>query len=246
MRVAFAGFGGKMGRALMPGLEAASDLEIVARISRGDDLAASLESSSPDVLLDFTRPDLARAHVQTALECGVRAVSGTTGFTTEDFEALRVQAKSTGLAALIVPNFSIGAVLLMKLASEAAPHFEGVEIIESHHAAKLDAPSGTAVRTAELVARRLGPERAATAPGDEDPARGRRVEGIPVHSIRLPGCVAHQEVVFGTTGQTLTLRHDVMDRGAFLPGVLLALRRVGSSSGLTIGLESLLFGDGDR
>ncbi len=240
IRVAFAGYRGKMGVALLPGLEAASDIEVVARLTSRDDLSRVLEMERPDVLIDFTTPACARLQVETALQCGVHPVSGTTGFSEGDLDRLRTLAEERRIGALIAPNFSIGALLMMRLAVEAAPHFEGVEVLEAHHATKRDAPSGTAKRTAEMIGRargECGPS------SGEAAARGQRIAGVPVHSLRLPGCVAHQEIVFGTTGQTLSIRHDVMDRSAYLPGLLLGVRRVGGLPGMVIGLESLLFSE---
>jgi 4-hydroxy-tetrahydrodipicolinate reductase len=243
-RVAVIGAAGRMGTETCRAVEAAGDLTLVSRIDFGDDLTAGL--ASVQVAVVFSTPDAAEEHVLTCISRGVHVVVGTTGWTAEALD--RVQAalrQAPSLGVLVAPNFALGAVLLMRFAALAAAHYESVEIIELHHPNKLDAPSGTARHTAELVAAsRLaaglppgGPDATATA---LDGARGALVEGVPVHSVRLRGLVAHEEVLLGGPGEQLTLRHDSFDRVSFMPGVLLGIRRVASRPGLTVGLENYL------
>lgn len=235
-RVAVLGAFGRMGSAVCEAVEADPDCELVARIGSGDTLDAVLDAGA-DVAVEFTVPDSVRRNVAWLLERGVHTVVGATGLSEDDLAELETL---TGPANLFVaPNFAVGAVLLMQLAAQAARHLPHVEIVELHHDRKSDAPSGTALRTARLIAdaRRETP---APAGPDGDPARGVLVEGIAVHSVRLPGLVAHEEVIFGGTGQTLTIRHDSLDRSSFMPGVVLAVKEVGTRPGLTVGLESLL------
>jgi 4-hydroxy-tetrahydrodipicolinate reductase len=211
-RVAVAGAAGRMGTAVCEAVEAAEDLELTGRADPllGTDVEAVLGDA--DVLVDFTRPDTAVANARAALAAGVHAVIGTTGFDPAELEG------ATGANVFIAPNFAIGAVLMMRFAAEASRYMAKAEIIELHHDRKLDAPSGTAARTADLM--------------DGD---------VPIHSVRLPGLVAHQEVILGDVGQTLTIRHDSTDRTSFMPGVLLAVRRVATlERSPTIGLEHLL------
>ena len=201
----------------------------------------ALGEANADVAIDFTVIDAARENLEWCAANGVHAVVGTTGFSEEELEALRTRFSESAANAVIVPNFAIGAVLMMRFAELAAPYFETVEVVELHHDEKLDAPSGTAVSTARRIA-------AASKEWADDPtstvvaegARGGRVDGIPVHSLRVRGMVAHQEVLFGTTGQTLSIRHDTYDRSSFMPGVLLAAAKVGELPGLTVGLERIL------
>jgi 4-hydroxy-tetrahydrodipicolinate reductase len=222
IRVGVFGAAGRMGATVCEAVEAAGDHELAARADPelDSDLAAVLGDA--DVMVDFTTPDSAAANVEQAIAAGVHAVVGTTGF---DPDALRATVESAPGEArcFVAPNFAIGAVLMMQAAKLVAPHMPECEIVELHHEAKLDAPSGTAKRTADLISQ----------------AGGRVHE--PIHSIRLPGLVAHQEVVFGGEGQTLTIRHDSTDRRSFMPGVLLAVRRVsGLPDRFTAGLEKLL------
>ena len=208
-----------------------------------DDLAQAIAEARPDVMVDFTHPSVVAANVRIALAAGVDCVIGTTGLSQETLEALSSGAPED-TCLFVAPNFAIGAVLMMRFAEQTARFMPAVEIIELHHDRKADAPSGTATRTAQLVSEARSsapatPGRETELPGMEG-ARGALVEGIPVHSVRLPGLVAHQEVIFGGQGQTLTLRHDSIDRTSFMPGVVLAIRQVGSRSGLVIGLERLL------
>jgi 4-hydroxy-tetrahydrodipicolinate reductase len=235
IRVAVVGADGRMGSTVCDAVDAAEDLELVARIDFEDSLQDVLDAGA-DVAVEFTTPDSVKANTAWLLEKGVHVVVGATGLSEEDLAELE---ERTGPAnAFVAPNFAIGAVLLMQLAQSAAKHLPHVEITELHHDRKVDAPSGTALRTVQLINE---VREAVEVPGpDEHPARGLVVDGIPVHSVRLPGLVASQEVVFGGEGQTLTIRHDSIDRSSFMPGVLLAVRNVGSLPGLTVGLEHLL------
>jgi 4-hydroxy-tetrahydrodipicolinate reductase len=222
IKVAVSGAAGRMGQAVCEAVEGAGDVELSGRAdpALGSELAEVLGEA--DVIVDFTTPDTALANAAACLEAGVHAVVGTTGF---DLDALRAAAESApdGANCFVAPNFAIGAVLLMEVSQAVARHMPECEIVELHHDRKLDAPSGTAVRTAELIR-----------------AAGGNVHE-PIHSVRLPGLVAHQEVVFGGEGQTLSLRHDSIDRRSFMPGVLLAVRRVGElPDRFTVGLEKLL------
>lgn len=235
---------GKVGSEVCKAVEAQDDMELVARIDAGDDID-ELTRSGAEVIVDFTHPDVVMGNLAYCIEHGIHAVVGTTGFDEARLAILRDQlgdAPKSGV--LIAPNFSIGAILMMRFAVEAAKHYESVEILELHHPTKADAPSGTARRTAELVAaaRReagLGPVPDATSTALEG-ARGAVVEGIHVHGMRIRGMVAHQEVVLGAPGETLTIRHDSLDRVSFTPGVLLGVRRIGGAPGLTVGLENFL------
>ncbi|HEX5249381.1 MAG TPA: dihydrodipicolinate reductase C-terminal domain-containing protein [Gaiellales bacterium] len=220
LRVVISGATGAVGRALVPAVEAEPDLELAAQAAPtlGTSLAEALATANADVAVDFTAPVAAAAAWEAAVAARVPLVTGTTGLTPDDRERLGAKAWEAGVPILFAPNFAIGAVLMMRFAEQARPHMDAVEIVELHADTKRDAPSGTALATAA----RLG--------GD-----------IPIHSIRLPGLVAHQEVILGARGQTLSLRHDTTSREAFVPGILLAIRRVGDlSPGLTTGLEAIL------
>ncbi len=242
MRVGVLGARGKVGTALCAAVRDAEDLVLTAEVDAGDPLTLFTDTAT-EIVIDFTHPDAVMANLEFLVEHGIHAVVGTTGFTDDRLEQVRswLAAKpETGV--LIAPNFAIGAVLSMRFAQLAAPFFESVEVIELHHPQKADAPSGTATRTAELIAqarRGLSPNPDATSTGLPG-ARGADVAGVPVHSVRLTGLVAHQEVLFGTQGETLTIRHDSLDRTCFVPGVLLAVRQVAGRPGLTVGLEPLL------
>jgi 4-hydroxy-tetrahydrodipicolinate reductase len=242
MRVAVLGSKGKVGATMVQAVQAAEDLTLSAEVDAGDPLSLLTENKT-EVVIDFTHPDVVMDNLKFLIDNGIHAVVGTTGFTDERLQQARVWlAAKPDVSALIAPNFAIGAVLSMHFARQAAPFYESVEVIELHHPHKADAPSGTAARTAALIAearKELPPNPDATTaslPG----ARGADVDGVPVHSVRLAGLVAHQEVLFGTAGETLTIRHDSMDRTSFVPGVLLAVRRVAEHPGLTVGIESLL------
>jgi 4-hydroxy-tetrahydrodipicolinate reductase len=243
-RVAVLGAKGRMGSTSVAAIEAAEGLEVVAQVDVGDSLDA-ITAAGAEVALDFTQPDAALDNVRWCVEHGVNVVVGTSGFGADTLAQVeKLFTEDQTVSVLVVPNFSIGAVLLMRFAADAAAYFESVEIVEMHHPNKVDAPSGTAVRTAELIAAARtaagrGPVPDATTT-DADGARGASVAGIPVHAIRARGYVASQEVVFGDAGETFTLRHDSHDRESFMPGVITALRGVGSLRGLTVGLDSLL------
>jgi 4-hydroxy-tetrahydrodipicolinate reductase len=228
-------------------VEAAEDLRLVASvdIGEGDDSLDDVVRNGAEVVVDFTHPDVVMDTLEFLVDHGIHAVVGTTGFDDERLDQLRGWLESsprTGV--LVAPNFSIGAVLMMRFAAEAAPYYESVEIVELHHPDKADAPSGTARRTASLIAdaRRdagLGPVPDATSTSIEG-ARGAEIDGIHVHGLRVRGLVAHQEVLLGGQGETLTIRHDSLDRVSFTPGVLLGVRQIGDHPGLTVGLEPFL------
>ena len=233
---------GKVGRQMCRAVEAAEDMELVSALGSGDDLAAI---DNAEVAIDFTRPDAVMANLEYAIGRGIHMVVGTTGFTAERLAQVeRWLAHAPGVGVLIAPNFSIGAVLMMQFAAKAAPFFDSAEVIELHHPDKADAPSGTATRTAQMIAaarsaagRLPMPDATTTGlPG----ARGAEVDGVRVHALRIRGLVAHQEVVLGTLGETLTIRHDSLDRASFAPGVLAGVRGVADHPGLTVGLESYL------
>jgi 4-hydroxy-tetrahydrodipicolinate reductase len=242
MRVGVLGAKGKVGATMVQAVEAAEGLTFTAGVDAGDPLSLFTDSQT-EVVIDFTHPDVVMDNLNFLIDNGIHAVVGTTGFTDERLQ--QVQAwleKSRTTAVLIAPNFAIGAVLSMHFAQQAARFFESAEVIELHHPHKADAPSGTAARTARLIAearKGLPPNPDATSTSLEG-ARGADVDGIPVHSVRLAGLVAHQEVLFGTQGETLTIRHDSLDRTSFVPGVLLAVRTVREHPGLTVGLEPFL------
>jgi 4-hydroxy-tetrahydrodipicolinate reductase len=244
IRVGVLGARGRMGVEVSRAVDAADDMELVAMIDQGDWLFNASDAGA-EVVIDFTTPDVVMDNLHWCIDQGINAVVGTTGFTEQRLERVRTWlSRKPGVGVLIAPNFGIGAVLMMQFAARAARFFESVEIIEQHHPGKLDAPSGTATHTARAVARAraeagLGPMPDATK--DEAPgARGTDVDGVRVHAVRAMGLVAHQEVLFGTTGETLKIRHDSYDRASFMPGVLLAVRSVRSRPGLTVGLDALL------
>jgi 4-hydroxy-tetrahydrodipicolinate reductase len=244
LKVGVLGAQGKVGREVCRAVQEAHDMALVAALDVGDSLDLLVESQV-DAVVDFTHPDAVMANLEFCVEHDIDAVVGTTGFDDARLEQLRgwlAGRPDTGV--LVAPNFSIGAILMMRFATEAARFFESVEIVELHHPDKADAPSGTARRTAEMVAaaRRaagLGAPPDATSTG-LDGARGAQVDGIHVHGLRVRGLVAHQEVVLGGLGETLTIRHDSLDRASFTPGVLVGLRRIGGTPGLTVGLEAFL------
>jgi 4-hydroxy-tetrahydrodipicolinate reductase len=242
MRVGVLGAKGKVGATMVAAVEDAKDLTFTAGVDDGDPLSQLVDSRT-EVVIDFTHPDVVMDNLRFLIDNGIHAVVGTTGFTDERVGQVREWlAAKPDAAVLIAPNFAIGAVLSMHFAQQAARFFESVEVIELHHPHKADAPSGTAARTARLIAearKGLPPNPDATSTG-LDGARGADVDGIPVHSVRLAGLVAHQEVLFGTLGETLTIRHDSFDRTSFVPGVLLAVRKVAERPGLTVGIEPLL------
>ena len=242
MKVAVFGSRGRMGAEVCRAVEAADGLDLVAAVDAGDD-RAPVESA--EVVVDFTHPDAVMDNLAWCVDHGIHAVVGTTGFTDQRLDALRVRlAEHPEVGVVVAANFSIGAVLMMHFAAQAAAFYESVEIIELHHPDKVDAPSGTAASTA----RRIAAARAAAdlppppdATVQESPgARGASVDGIRVHGVRLRGLIAHQEVLFGAEGEILTIRHDSLDRASFMPGVIAGVRAVGSRPGLTVGIESIL------
>lgn len=244
-KVAVLGAAGRMGTNVCAAVEAAADLELVARIDDGDDLAAELASSGAQVAVDFTIPAVTEANVHALIDAGVHAVVGTTGW--DDASRARVTehlADAGGdVGVLLAPNFGLSAVLAMTFAAKAARFFESAEVIELHHPDKIDAPSGTALHTAQAIAKArteagVAPSPDATQTGHE--ARGLGVDGVHVHAVRLRGLVAHEEILLGNPGEQLTIRQDSFDRVSFMPGVLLGIRETPKRPGLTVGLEHLL------
>ncbi len=252
---------GRMGQAVVKAVLQDADLTLAAAVDlteRDDagtlvglpacgipvtkDLSAAIEAAKPEVMVDFTRPDVVFQNAVTALEKGVSPVIGTTGLSDEAKKKLAALAEEKKTPAFIAPNFAIGAVLMMLMARQAAKYLPDVEIIELHHDKKLDAPSGTAIQTAEMI-REVRADHVQGHPEEKEKlsgARGANIGGIHIHSVRLPGYVAHQEVIFGGLGQTLTIRHDSLDRESFMPGVVLACKKVRGLTGLTVGLDQLL------
>jgi 4-hydroxy-tetrahydrodipicolinate reductase len=243
IKVAVLGIDGRMGTTVRDAVETADGLDYVLGVDKDFDPALVVDSGAT-VAVDFTHPGAVMANLELCIASGIHAVVGTTGFTEERLGQVREWlAAKPGVGVVIAPNFGIAAVLMMKFAVMAAPYFESVEIVELHHPRKIDAPSGTATRTAQLIAEAraaagVGASPDATTIGLE--ARGADVSGVRVHAVRLAGLVAHQEVLFGGDAEILTLRHDSLDRTSFMPGVLLAVRAVGDRPGLTVGLEHLM------
>ncbi|MEP6757742.1 MAG: 4-hydroxy-tetrahydrodipicolinate reductase [Actinomycetota bacterium] len=252
IRVGVLGAAGRMGREVCRAVAGADGLELVAAVdpnntgleAEGLLVAATFESlagADVDVAVDFTHPSTVMPNTRWCLRNGIHAVVGTTGLTPADLDELDAAATAGEANCIVAPNFALGAVLLLRFAAQAARYFDAAEVIELHHDGKADAPSGTAIATARVIgAARAGDWSAPEAVGQYAGARGTEVDGVRVHAVRLPGLVAHEEVLFGGPGQTLTLRHDTMDRAAFMPGVLLAVRAVGERPGLTVGLDVLL------
>jgi 4-hydroxy-tetrahydrodipicolinate reductase len=233
-----------MGAESVRALRATDDLEVVAELGSGDPLSR-LTDADVQVVVEFTRPDVVMDNLKFCLAHGLHVVTGTTGFTPERLDQLRRWLRDAPLVGVaVIPNFALGAVLMMRFAETAARYFESVEIVEMHHPAKADAPSGTARLTAERIAvarQEAGLGALPDATVDEVAgARGASIAGIPVHSLRARGLIAHQEVLFGAAGETLTIRHDSFDRASFMPGVLLATRKIVDLPGLTLGLDRLL------
>lgn len=252
IRVGVLGAAGRMGREVTRAVASADDLELVAAVdpdraggdAAGVQIATTIEAladADVDVAVDFTHPSAVMPNVRWCLSHGIHAVVGTTGISPEDAEEMRALTDGADANCVVAPNFALGAVLLVRFAAEAARFFDAAEVIELHHDGKADAPSGTAVATARAIdAARAGDWSTPAAIGVDPSARGAVVEGVRVHAVRLPGLVAHEEVLFGGPGQVLTLRHDALDRSAFMPGVLLAIRSVAERPGLTVGLDALL------
>jgi len=246
MKVAVLGAKGRMGAETVAAIESASDLTLSSALDLGDSLDQLIKTGT-EVVIDFTHPDSVMKNLEFAINNGIHVVVGTTGFDDKKLSELKnLLFKNPKVGALIAPNFGLGAVLMMQFSQKAAQYFESVEIIELHHANKVDAPSGTAIRTAELItdARKQSkkgamPDASKTIiPG----ARGAKVGDVPIHSVRSHGYVAHQEVIFGDTGETLSIRHDSINRAGFMPGVLIGVRNVAKHPGLTVGLENYMEG----
>ena len=252
IKVAIAGYAGRMGSAVVDAVTAADDMVVACGIDpQGGEaafptfkgIAEAVDGADFDVLVDFTAPSVVAGNLEVALPAGIDCVVGTTGLSTDKLEQLALLAPE-GTCLFYAPNFTTGAVLMMQFAKAAAPFFPEAEVIEFHHARKKDAPSGTAVRTAQMIAEAR--DFTSQAPGSEteiagcEGARGALVDGVPVHSVRSMGFVATQEVIFGSMGQTLTIKHDSWDRASYMPGVLLGIRNVGSLSGLIVGLEHFM------
>ncbi len=244
IKVGVLGAKGRMGAEVVKAVNDAADLEMVAALDQGDVLE-TLVSAGAQVVVDFTTPDVVMGNLEFLIKHNIHAVVGTTGFSDDRISQLNTWLAANSKAGVIIaPNFAIGAVLMMEFAEKAAKYFESAEIIELHHPNKVDAPSGTAARTASLIssARKDAgldamPDATTTS---LDGARGAKVGDVPVHSIRLRGLVAHQEVLFGGLGETLTIRHDSIDRAGFMPGVLLGVRTISTHPGLTVGLEKFM------
>jgi 4-hydroxy-tetrahydrodipicolinate reductase len=262
IRVAVVGASGRMGREVMKVVAAQEDMLLVAAVDKSsankdvgtligaeptgvriqEDLEAAFLGTKPHVYVDFTNPLSVMGNIAIAVKCGVSGVVGTTGLTSENLEGIEKKAIDSRTNFLVAPNFALGAILMMRFAQQAAAYFPQVEIIELHHDQKLDAPSGTSIKTAEMIkeGRKSLPPSLPTTIEKVKGARGGEMDQIHIHSVRLPGFVAHQEVVFGGQGQTLTIRHDSLNRESFMPGVLMAIRAVLDRPGLTYGLEHLL------
>jgi 4-hydroxy-tetrahydrodipicolinate reductase len=260
--VAVSGAAGRMGREVVRAVSEQRDMKLVAAIdrSRVDEDAGivagigelglpirerpgeTMDETRPDVLVEFTLPGISAHIAMGAVKRGIRTIIGASGLSATDRSSLRVEAEQQGTAVLVVPNFAIGAVLMIRFAEQASKLFPNAEIIELHHDGKLDSPSGTARSTAERIAlsREGRPHSFAKEHVTMEGARGAEISGVKIHSVRLPGLVAHQEVLFGGEGELLTIRHDSADRRSFMPGVLLAIRRIQDMRGLTVGLDSLL------
>jgi len=244
IRVGVLGARGRMGVEVCRAVDATEDMELVAMVDQGDWLFNASDAAA-EVVVDFTTPEVVMDNLHWCIDQGISVVVGTSGFTEQRLERVRTWlSHKPDVGVVIAPNFAVGAVLMMEFAARAARYFDSVEIIEQHHPRKLDAPSGTAMATASAIA---AARAAGNLPGMPDAtkeeiqgARGAEIHGVRVHSVRAAGLVAHQEVLFGTTGETLTIRHDSLDRASFMPGVLLAIRAVVKRPGLTVGLGALL------
>ncbi len=261
LRVLVIGACGKMGREVIKAVTDAEGMMVAAAVDMAgvgtdagtlagitplgvpvmDDLAAAITAHQPDVVVDFTIPSMVMGNLRTAVPLQVAAVVGTTGLTEGDVDELRALTSAAGTPVFIAPNFAIGAVLMMQFAKQAAQFFDYADVIEFHHEKKLDAPSGTALRTAALMAEAADSRLTqAAAPEHGEASRGMAIGNIRVHAVRMPGFVASQEVIFGGLGQTLTIRHDTINRESFMPGVILALRAIRGLRGVTVGLEQLM------
>ena len=244
IRVGVLGAKGKVGQAVVEGVNAADDLEVVAEVDRDDSLQLLVDNKA-QVVVDFTAPGVVMDNLEFCINDGISCEVGTTGFTEERLRQVQKWCDANpGVSVLIAPNFAISAVLTMAFAKQAAPYFDSVEVIELHHPNKLDAPSGTAIHTAQGIAQARREAGLSAQPDATDQsldgARGADVDGIPVHAVRMTGMVAHEAVIFGSQGQTLTIRQDSYDRTSFIPGVLVGVRGVDKHPGLTVGLEHYL------
>jgi 4-hydroxy-tetrahydrodipicolinate reductase len=244
IRVGVLGARGRVGTQVVKAVEATVDMEVVAMVDAGDRML-EIADAGAEVVVDFTHPDVVMENLRFAVDQNIHVVVGTTGFTQQRLDTLKQWLEpKPELGVLIAPNFALGAVLAMRFAQQAARFYDSAEIIELHHNRKADAPSGTAGHTAKLIAQARA--EAGLTPGSDATtaelagARGADVGGVRVHSVRLPGLVAHEEILFGAEGETLTIRHDSMDRSSFMPGVLLAVREILTRPGLTVGLENVL------
>jgi 4-hydroxy-tetrahydrodipicolinate reductase len=243
IKVCIAGYRGKVGSVLAAAFENDPDVEYVGGVTRGDNLASFLHDKRPQALVDFTRPSEALHNALAAVAAGAAPVIGTTGLSSAEVDKIETACKAKRLGGIVAPNFAIGAVLMMHLADVAAPHFDAVEIIELHHAGKMDSPSGTALSTARRLSSRRKDKPFSHRKAEKETlagTRGGEEGGVAVHSVRLPGFVADQEVIFGLPGQTLTIAHRTTSREAYVPGVLLAIRRVTSEPKFYRGLDELL------
>ncbi|MFM8191061.1 MAG: 4-hydroxy-tetrahydrodipicolinate reductase [Candidatus Nanopelagicus sp.] len=246
MKVAVLGAKGRMGSQTVAAINSASDLTLSAALDMGDSLD-QLVSTGSEVVVDFTTPDSVMKNLEFAINNGIHVVVGTTGFDDNKLNLLKtILSKNPKVGALIAPNFGLGAVLMMQFSQTAAKYFESAEIVEMHHANKVDAPSGTAIRTAEMITSARKQSKKGAMPDKTNSglpgARGAKVGDVLVHSIRSHGFVAHQEVIFGDAGESLTIRHDSIDRAGFMPGVLIGIRNVAKKPGLTVGLENYMEG----
>lgn len=240
IRVGVIGAYGRMGASTCAAIDGDAELELAEKVGHNDRLEKLVESGV-EVAVDFTTPAAVIDNVRFCLKSGIHTVVGTTGLNDDDLSEIEGWCKERGANAFVAPNFALGAVLMMRFAAQAAPLFDTAEIIERHHENKKDAPSGTSLRTAALMNEARGePWEATEGSSIPEGARGADAGGIRIHSLRVPGSVAHQEVVFGAAGETLTIRHDSLDRSSFMPGVVLAVKKVPSMPGLTVGLEHLL------
>ncbi|MGA8921759.1 MAG: 4-hydroxy-tetrahydrodipicolinate reductase [Candidatus Dormiibacterota bacterium] len=243
IRVCVAGYHGKVGSVLVSAFGGETDIQYVGGIGRGDDLASFLREKRPRAFVDFTRPSDVLHNALAAIAAGASPVIGTTGLSAENIDKLETACKEKGVGGIVAPNFAVGAVLMMHLADIAAPHFDAAEVIEMHHATKLDAPSGTALATAKRLAARRGSKPFTHKKAEKETLPGTRggEEGhVAIHSVRLPGLVADQEVMFGLPGQTLTIIHRTTSREAYVPGVLLAIRKVSTGRRFYRALDELL------
>lgn len=243
-KVGVLGARGKVGTAMCAAVQAAEDMELVAALSKDDSLSQFVDTGT-EVVIDFTHPDVVMDNLKFLIENGIHAVVGTTGFTEQRLEQLTSWLQdSPGTGVLFAPNFAIGAILGMQFAATAAKYFESVEVVELHHPHKADSPSGTALRTAQLIADVRKQEQLPPCPDatstEMEGSRGADIDGVKVHAIRMTGMVAHQEVILGTMGETLSIRHDSYDRSSFGPGVLLGVRKIAQFPGLTVGLEKFM------